>query len=453
MANSIFTDLIGRDMLSPVLNTGEKAVSKFATSSMASFAALGATIAAAFTVKAITDFTLANVKAAAESEEAWAKWEATQRAAGGAIRLTTQALSELSKELMLNTRFGDEAVVEAASLLSIYENLNSEAFERTIRLAADMASLLGTDLSGATRQLGRALDDPVQGLTQLRRVGIVLNESTKELIKSLQEQGKTAEAQGVLFDVLEKKFDGLAEAMGETTTGQMEKLKNAWGELQEEMGKLVLPTANSFFKDLNEDLKETDGNLYAILNKMAGIKIFNDGSFFTGEQLEEIQPAPTEEEDAAKWQEFYDAMIAQEKVRTEQEKRHQELIDKSRMEREGIEERAQEVDRATDIESAEQRRIEGLVAGLAGAGRIRKDMAIEEKPFEAAFESLTDLNRRISQAAASGTPEEKVREAIVEQGAKQVQAAEANKKVNEEIRDHLKTLTDPFATKVDTGLA
>jgi hypothetical protein len=80
-------------------------------------------------------------------------------------------------------------------------------------------------------------------------------------------------------------------------------------------------------------------------------------------------------------------------------------------------------------------------------------MAIEEKPFEAAFESLTDLNRRISQAAASGTPEEKVREAIVEQGAKQVQAAEANKKVNEEIRDHLKTLTDPFATKVDTGLA
>jgi hypothetical protein len=230
-------------------------------------------------------------------------------------------------------------------------------------------------------------------------------------------------------------------------------LKNAWGELQEEMGKLVLPTANSFFKDLNEDLKETDGNLYAILNKMAGIKIFNDGSFFTGEQLEEIQPAPTEEEDAAKWQEFYDAMIAQEKVRTEQEKRHQELIDKSRMEREGIEERAQEVDRATDIESAEQRRIEGLVAGLAGAGRIRKDMAIEEKPFEAAFESLTDLNRRISQAAASGTPEEKVREAIVEQGAKQVQAAEANKKVNEEIRDHLKTLTDPFATKVDTGLA
>jgi hypothetical protein len=49
---------------------------------------------------------------------------------------------------------------------------NNDVFTQTTKIAADMAARMGGDASGAAIQLGKALNDPVKGITALTRVGV-----------------------------------------------------------------------------------------------------------------------------------------------------------------------------------------------------------------------------------------------------------------------------------------
>lgn len=446
MANQIFTDLIGRDMLSPVLNTGERAAQQFGASITSIFSGVAAAITGAAIAKAIFDFGVASVEAASESEDAWAKWNATQRAAGDTIRVTNAELEKLASSLQATTKFEDEAVVNAASLLSIYENLNSEAFPRTIELAADMASLFGTDLEGAAKQLGRALDDPVAGMTQLRRAGVVLDDSVKELVKSLAESGDRIGAQNLLFEQLEKRFDGVAEAMGETFSGRIAKVNNQFGELKETLGRFILPYLESLTKDLESLTVQDKFNIFG--GGTAPISPFKAQQETQGKSAVQ-ERIDAEKRDDAEWEKIR----AQARAKEILEQQWEDSIFKARQQREGDAERAAEADRKKDEEAAEQRRIEGLIAPLLGAGRIRNKQQEEREEFTASFEDITETHRRISSAAASGSPIDKVREAIVEEGARATEKADAQLKIDEQIRDAIKELPAAIAFENETGLA
>jgi hypothetical protein len=58
---------------------------------------------------------------------------------------------------------------------------------------------MGTDMKGAAIQVGKALQDPVHGISALRRVGVNFNESQVETIKKLVETGQAAKAQGLIL--------------------------------------------------------------------------------------------------------------------------------------------------------------------------------------------------------------------------------------------------------------
>ena len=438
MASSVVVDLLGRDQLNPVLQAGEKAVQQFGVSTTAIFQTVGVAIAGALSVGLIKEFAMSSIEAAQESEEAWAKWEATQRAAGDAVRLTSEQLDTLAAELQKVTRFEDEAVVNAASLLSIYENLNSEAFERTIRLSADMASLFGTDLEGAARQLGRALDDPVQGLTQLRRAGVVLNEETKELVKSLKEQGRTVEAQNVLFDVLEKKFNGLAEAMGETSTGKIAKLNNALGELKEKLGALAVPAIGGFVDQLNKELS------MPITVKWMGKTIFSTED--ANKPVGPTESQKAEEKDAAEWQRTFDAMQQQEAARKAAEKSAEFEFN--------LWNGALNEQLAKGAQATLDKQFEDWEADLKNVDKQKTNakLNLEDEKFSASFEDLTGLNRRITQAAASGSPMQKVEDAVKDASKQQIDKMQEVKPIWEEMRDHLRNLDDPTRT-TEVGLA
>ena len=104
-------------------------------------------------------------------------------------------------------------------------------------LAQDMSAVFGQDLSSSAVQLGKALEDPVEGLTALRRVGVSFTESQKELIKSLVEAGETAEAQRIILDNLARQVGGAGEAEAGGLVGAAHRARAAWGNLLEEIGK------------------------------------------------------------------------------------------------------------------------------------------------------------------------------------------------------------------------
>jgi hypothetical protein len=115
-----------------------------------------------------------------------------------------------------------------------------------MKSSADLAALLGQDLPGAARILGRALEEPTRGMMMLRRAGIVLTEAEKERIKTLKEQGKLLEAQKVLLKAVNDIVGGQAAAALNTASGASKQLSEFWGDLWETLGEELLPALREF---------------------------------------------------------------------------------------------------------------------------------------------------------------------------------------------------------------
>jgi hypothetical protein len=84
-------------------------------------------------------------------------------------------------------------------------------------------------------QLGKALNDPITGLTALRRVGITFEKDQEELIKTMVKTGDIAGAQGKILEELESQFGGSARAAAEGI-GIWKRVGNAFGDLKERIG-------------------------------------------------------------------------------------------------------------------------------------------------------------------------------------------------------------------------
>jgi hypothetical protein len=116
------------------------------------------------------------------------------------------------------------------------------AFDRATKAAIDMgAAGFGTAEMNAV-QLGKALNDPIKGVTALAKSGVTFTEQEKEKIKVLVESGKLLEAQEIVLKAIEVQVGGTAEA----TANDSEKMKIAFSQLSESIGIILLPV----FKEL-----------------------------------------------------------------------------------------------------------------------------------------------------------------------------------------------------------
>ena len=116
------------------------------------------------------------------------------------------------------------------------------AFDRATKAAIDMAAAgFGSAESNAT-QLGKALNDPIKGITALNRAGIQFTEDQKALIQSLVDSGKMLEAQDMILSEIESQVGGTAAA----TATASSKMTIAFGAIQEELGKVLMPMLDRF---------------------------------------------------------------------------------------------------------------------------------------------------------------------------------------------------------------
>ena len=181
-----------------------------------------------------------SVQAFREQNKAIAQVEAGLKSTAGQVGFTSQELQKMASDLQNKTLFGDEAILkDATAQLLTFTNISGENFARTQQAALDLATRLDGDLKGASIQLGKALNDPVANLSALSRSGIQFSEDQKAVIKSLTETGNLAEAQTLILDELNKQYGGSAEAAAEADGG-FTQLANSFGDLQEEIGRLLV---------------------------------------------------------------------------------------------------------------------------------------------------------------------------------------------------------------------
>lgn len=195
--------------------------------------AAGLVIGVGTIAKVFHDLTAATM----ESEQAQARLTAVLKATGFAAGRTADQIDELATSMAGSTLFDDEAVKNMAGVLATFRNISGETFDQAIRLGADMAQVMGQDLQSSALQLGKALNDPIQGVMALRRVGVQLSAHQKDLIQDFMKVNDLAGAQGVILGELAHEFGGAATAANSGLSGAIAQAKHQYDNFLESLGK------------------------------------------------------------------------------------------------------------------------------------------------------------------------------------------------------------------------
>ena len=217
--------------------------------------------------------------AAVESQKIANETERVIRTTGGAANVSAEQVGSLAESLSEITGIDDEVIQSTENLMLTFTNVKNrvgegnDVFTQATALSLDMATALGTDASDAAIQLGKALNDPVKGITALSRSGVSFTEQQKEQIKTLVKSGDTLSAQKIILKELSTEFGGAAEA----AATPLEKLQVKLGNFQEAIGARLIPIVDSAVGWLGERLPDVLDNLDQVFaNVIVGIEVFGE---------------------------------------------------------------------------------------------------------------------------------------------------------------------------------
>lgn len=178
--------------------------------------------------------------------EAEKQLNAVLESTGHAAGLSADQIKEMASSLQGVTNFGDESIISGQNLLLTFTKIGADTFPRATEAMLDMSTAFGQDLKSSAIQLGKALNDPVAGVSALSRVGVSFTEQQKEMIATMVEAGDIAGAQAVILGELETQVGGSSRAMADP----MVQLSNAFGDFKELIGMAVVPLLNNLAQRL-----------------------------------------------------------------------------------------------------------------------------------------------------------------------------------------------------------
>lgn len=182
------------------------------------------------------------IDAAAEEEKAIAMLSDSMRQHGTYSDEALKSLQEFASEQQKLTTYGDEVTISAMQQLQTF-GMDIETMKQATKVAQDLAAAKGIDLNAAVQLVGKAY---AGNTGTLSRYGIVLDSA------KVQAEGFT-----YVMDEMNRMFGGAAAAEGDTYTGRMVQMKNAFGDLQEIIGFAVMPA----LKDLAVTMRDMFANI------------------------------------------------------------------------------------------------------------------------------------------------------------------------------------------------
>ncbi len=209
------------------------------------------------------DFLKGSFKEYQEGEKSLAQLNASLVSTQGAAGLSAKALTDQAEALQKTTLFSDDATEKMQGLLLTFTNIKGPVFTEAVPAIQDLATKMGGDLQGAALQVGKALNDPIRGLTALQRVGVTFTDSQKDLIKNLVASGHAAEAQRLILKELNKEFGGSAEAAAKADPFGV--LSNQFADSKKAIGKIIA--------DIGVTLIPVLQNMIAVFDSTVGVII------------------------------------------------------------------------------------------------------------------------------------------------------------------------------------
>ncbi len=193
--------------------------------------------------------------AAYESQKVSKQTQAIINATGAAAGMSAKDIGDLGDALSQKVAIDDEAIQTGLNLLLTFKQVRNEVgegndiFNRSAQATLDLANVFGS-IDSAAVQLGKALSDPVRGVTALRRSGINFTQTQRDTIKALVESNNVLEAQKMILDEVESQVGGTAEA-GATSA---DRFRVAWENVQEDLGDVLIPVLEKLAIFLQKDV-------------------------------------------------------------------------------------------------------------------------------------------------------------------------------------------------------
>jgi hypothetical protein len=179
---------------------------------------------------------------------------ATIKATGGAAKITAIQVGNLATAISNKTGKDDEAIQSGQNMLLTFKGIRDEAgknnriFDQASTVLTDMVSAMNggvvteENMRKGGIQLGKALNDPIKGISALQRVGVTFTAKQKDQIAAMVKVGNVAGAQKIILKELRSEFGGAAAA----TSSATDKMKVALGNLGEQIGGFLLPVIDRF---------------------------------------------------------------------------------------------------------------------------------------------------------------------------------------------------------------
>lgn len=174
------------------------------------------------------------------------------------LNAVTGRISEYAEQLSFLTGIDDELIRENEAVLLTFKNLAETAdeaggpFDRATKALLDLEAA-GKNLKAV--QLGKALQDPVNNLTALRKAGILLTDAQKEQIKTFQENNNILGAQDVILKAIEDQVGGTAEATASAT----ERMQARFEDVVETLSDSLLPAVDVLADQFSAWLESPEG--------------------------------------------------------------------------------------------------------------------------------------------------------------------------------------------------
>ena len=204
-------------------------------------------VAALFAVGAITSFFKSANEHAREAQKVGALTANVIKTTGGVAHVTAGHVEALSASISNMTGIEDAEIGHGANLLLTFKNVRNEVgkganvFDRATAAAVDLSASGFGDVAGASKMLGKALNDPIKGMTALGRAGVTFSAGQKKQIEGFIKAGDLLSAQKLIMGEVESQVGGAAAA----STTAADKLANTFRIFKETIGTALLPALDT----------------------------------------------------------------------------------------------------------------------------------------------------------------------------------------------------------------
>jgi len=195
------------------------------------------------------------------------------RTTGRFAQSTSAQMLAIADALQESTGVAGTQINEIVGLGLTFTNISTKTMPEFTKAVLDMTAGMNAGVINAEQLksnsivLGKALNDPIQGISALTRVGVQFTQAQKDQIKGMVTFGDLAGAQKIILEEINKQFKDKASL--DTYEKSMRDLNVAFDDLKRAIGEDLAPHLEKLADLLTEFIKETDAeDVYDFGNRL-----------------------------------------------------------------------------------------------------------------------------------------------------------------------------------------